>query len=190
MTSRSEYRLLLRQDNTKHRIIPKAYDAGIISEESYQNYLQEEEFVQNEIIRLGSTSVRPTEALNDYIVEKGYEPLKNGIRIAELIKRPHIELKMLYKIIGGYEGEKHLIKRIETEIKYDGYIKKQLSEVERLHNLEKKKLPDDVDYTTIKGLKIEAAQKLNKFRPSSIGEALSISGISPADITVLLIYLK
>jgi tRNA uridine 5-carboxymethylaminomethyl modification enzyme len=190
MTSRSEYRLLLRQDNTKHRIIPKAYDAGIISEESYQNYLREEEFVQNEIIRLGSTSVRPTEELNDYIVEKGYEQLKNGIRIAELIKRPHIELKMLYKIIGGYEGEKHLIKRIETEIKYDGYIKKQLSEVERLHNLEKKKLPDDVDYTTIKGLKIEAAQKLNKFRPSSIGEALSISGISPADITVLLIYLK
>ncbi len=190
MTSRSEYRLLLRQDNTKSRILPKAYEAGIISEEAYRDFLEEEEKVENEIMRLRSTSTPPLAPLNEYLEEKGYEPLKNGIRIAELVKRPHVELKELYRIIGGYKGDKHLIKRIETEIKYEGYIKKQLSEVDRLHSLEQKKLPSDIDYTTLKGLKAEAAQKLNKFRPSNIGEALSISGISPADISVLLIYLR
>ncbi|MBE6649308.1 MAG: tRNA uridine-5-carboxymethylaminomethyl(34) synthesis enzyme MnmG [Ruminococcaceae bacterium] len=190
MTSRSEYRLLLRQDNTKSRILPKAYKAGIISEETYSEFLKEEEFVENEITRLRSTSTPPLPTLNAYLEEKGYEPLKNGIRIAELVKRPHVELKALYGILGGYKGDKHLIKRIETEIKYEGYIKKQLSEVDRLHSLEQKKLPTDIDYTTLKGLKAEAAQKLNKFRPASIGEALSISGISPADISVLLIYLR
>ncbi len=190
MTSRSEYRLLLRQDNTKSRIIPKAYEAGIISEESYAEFLREEEFVENEITRLRGTSTPPLPQLNEYLEEKGYEPLKNGIRIAELVKRPHVELKALYEILGSYKGDKHLIKRIETEIKYEGYIKKQLSEVDRLHSLEQKKLPADMDYTTLKGLKAEAAQKLNKFRPANIGEALSISGISPADISVLLIYLR
>ncbi len=190
MTSRSEYRLLLRQDNTKHRILPKAYDAGIISEEAYNEFLKEETFVDEEITRLRSTSTPPLPALNEYLEEKGYDPLKNGIRISELVKRPHVELKILYKILGGYKGDKQLIKRIETEIKYEGYIKKQLSEVDRLHSLEQKKLPYDIDYTTLKGLKAEAAQKLNKFRPENIGEALSISGISPADISVLLIYLR
>lgn len=190
MTSRSEYRLLLRQDNTKHRILPKAYKAGIISETDYESFLKEEEFIENEILRLRSTSTPPLPALNEYLEEKGYEPLKNGIRIAELVKRPHVELKALYNILGGFVGDKHLIKRIETEIKYEGYIKKQLSEVDRLHALEQKKLPLDIDYTTLKGLKAEAAQKLNKFRPANIGEALSISGISPADISVLLIYLR
>jgi tRNA uridine 5-carboxymethylaminomethyl modification enzyme len=190
MTSRSEYRLLLRQDNTKHRILPKAYEAGIIPQSVYDEYLMEEKSVEDEILRLRSTSTPPLPALNEYLQEKGYEPLKNGIRIAELVKRPHVELKALYKILGGYTGSKHLIKRIETEIKYEGYIKKQLSEVDRLHSLEQKKLPSDIDYTTLKGLKAEAAQKLNKFRPSNIGEALSISGISPADISVLLIYLR
>ena len=190
MTSRSEYRLLLRQDNTKHRILPKAYAAGIISQKAYDEFTSEEEFIENEILRLRSTSTPPLPALNEYLVEKGYEPLKNGIRISELVKRPHVELKVLYNILGGYTGDKHLIKRIETEIKYEGYIKKQLSEVDRLHSLEQKKLPSDIDYTTLKGLKAEAAQKLNKFRPANIGEALSISGISPADISVLLIYLR
>jgi tRNA uridine 5-carboxymethylaminomethyl modification enzyme len=190
MTSRSEYRLLLRQDNTKHRILPKAYAAGIIPEKDYNDFLEEEQLIESEILRLRSTSTPPLPILNSYLEEKGYEPLKNGIRISELVKRPHVELKVLYKILGGYEGDNHLIKRIETEIKYEGYIKKQLSEVDRLHSLEQKKLPSDIDYTTLKGLKAEAAQKLNKFRPENIGEALSISGISPADISVLLIYLR
>lgn len=190
MTSRSEYRLLLRQDNTKHRILPKAYAAGIIPEKDYNDFLEEEQLIESEILRLRSTSTPPLPILNSYLEEKGYEPLKNGIRISELVKRPHVELKALYKILGGYEGDNHLIKRIETEIKYEGYIKKQLSEVDRLHSLEQKKLPSDIDYTTLKGLKAEAAQKLNKFRPENIGEALSISGISPADISVLLIYLR
>ncbi len=190
MTSRSEYRLLLRQDNTKKRIIPKAYAAGIVSKQIYDEYLKEEEFIQYEINRLETTSVKPTPELNAYIVEKGYDALQNGVRIASLVKRPHIELKVLYDIIGGFTGEKRFIKRIETEIKYEGYIQKQLSEVARFHALEQRKLPSDIDYMSIKGLKVEAAQKLNKFRPANIGEALSISGISPADVSVLLIYLK
>ena len=191
MTSRSEYRLLLRQDNAKQRLIKKAYDIGLVTQEAYDEYLNEEKGIEEEIARLKATTAKPSKELNDLLESKGYEKCETGIRYSDLIKRPFITLKDVYTLTPPEKQlTKKQIKRIETEIKYEGYIKRQIAEVERFASLESKLLPADIDYSQIKGIRLEAAQKLNQHRPANIGQASRISGISPADISVLLIYLK
>jgi tRNA uridine 5-carboxymethylaminomethyl modification enzyme len=190
MTSRSEYRLLLRQDNSKTRLLKKGYDLGLVSEERYNAFLAEEEKLERLIYSLEHESIKASTALDDLLEERGYARTGAGIVKAELLRRPDITIDDVVKLSGGVsEYDKSLLLRAETEIKYSGYIKRQLAEVERFAKLEEKKLPADIDYTAIKGLRLEAAQKLQKLRPENIGRASRISGVSPADVSVLLIYL-
>ena len=189
MTSRSEYRLYLRQDNAKTRLTPKGYKAGLVSEEAYAAFLAEEEALKAEIERLSHLTLKAGKKLNELLVSKGYEPGESGIRASELLRRPYITVRDIYALEGRTEYDSRIAERAETEIKYEGYIKKQLAEVERFAKLEEKRLPPDVDYSTVKGLRLEAQQKLNKLRPESIGRASRISGVSPADVSVLLIWL-
>ncbi|MEG1743855.1 MAG: FAD-dependent oxidoreductase, partial [Clostridia bacterium] len=190
MTSRSEYRLYLRQDNTNVRLMKKGYQIGLVSDEIYNAFLKDEALVQSEIHRISSTSIPCGEALNSLLERCGYEKIDCGMRKNELLKRPYITIKDIYSLDGTKDIPMHIQNRVETEIKYEGYIKKQLAEIEHFRTLEKKLIPKDVDYSNILGIRIEARQKLEKFRPQSIGQASRISGISPADISVLLIYLS
>ena len=190
MTSRSEYRLYLRQDNAKTRLMEKGHDIGLVSDEEYEKFIEDEELLENEIERLNSQSLKMSEELNNLLVSRGYEKLTGGIRKAELLKRPLISVFDIYSLDGTAGIPRHIAERAEIEIKYEGYIKKELSEVERFKHLEEKQIPSDIDYSKITGLRIEARQKLENFRPESVGRASRISGVSPADISVLLIYLS
>ncbi|MBO5786048.1 MAG: tRNA uridine-5-carboxymethylaminomethyl(34) synthesis enzyme MnmG [Clostridia bacterium] len=191
MTSRSEYRLLLRQDNAKTRLMPKGYGLGLVSDDCYNAFKEEEEQLASLIYALEHESIKGGEALDDLLESRGYARTGAGIVKAELLKRPEITI---YDILALSNDErvydKNILARAETEIKYSGYIKRQLAEVERFAKLEEKRLPPDIDYTAIRGLRLEAAQKLQKLRPESIGRASRISGVSPSDIQVLLIYLS
>ena len=191
MTSRSEYRLLLRQDNARQRLLKKGYDIGLVGEDEYKAFLAEEAELAEAIKAFGSESVKASEELDDLLESRGFERSGAGMPKAELIRRPGITVKDVVKLSGeeGRFSEKTL-SRAETELEYAGYIKRQLAEVERFSRLEEKALPADTDYTKIKGLRIEAAQKLNALRPENIGRASRISGVSPSDISVLLIWLS
>ena len=189
MTSRSEYRLYLRQDNARTRLLPKGHDIGLVSDAGYRAFLAEEELLAAEIKRLSELTVKAGPELDALLVSKGYEQSASGIRASELLRRPYITVRDIYALEGRTEFDERIAERAEIEIKYEGYIKKQLAEVERFSKLEQKRLPEDADYSSIKGLRIEAQQKLNKLRPESIGRASRISGVSPADVSVLLIWL-
>ena len=190
MTSRSEYRLLLRQDNAQTRLLPKGYAVGLVSEERYNEFLENEKALADLIYTLENESIKGGERLDDLLESRGYARTGAGIVKAELLKRPEITLADILAVSDDERVyNKNILARAETEIKYSGYIKRQLAEVERFAKLEEKKIPDGIDYTAIKGLRIEAAQKLEKLRPESVGRASRISGVSPADISVLLIYL-
>lgn len=191
MTSRSEYRLLLRQDNAQDRLIEYGRYAGLVSDERYARYLRKKELVENEIERLKNTTASLSGGLNELLLSKGSTETSEGMRLDELIRRPHIT----YDDCARVDPErpdlpKDVTYEVEVLIKYDGYIKRQLNEAERTARLSEKKLPDDIDYSEIRGLRIEARQKLNKIRPLDIGQASRISGVSPSDISVLLIYMK
>ena len=191
MTSRSEYRLLLRQDNAEDRLIEKGRAVGLVGDAHYARYLKDKEDIDAEITRLKSESLPKTEALDSLLAAAGFAPTVGGIRKAELLKRPGITIDDIYRLEDNSNPpERRIATRVETEIRYAGYIEKQRREVEKLASLESKRLPPDIDYSQIKGIRIEAAQKLEKLRPESIGHAARISGISPADISVLLIYLS
>ncbi|MBE6597687.1 MAG: tRNA uridine-5-carboxymethylaminomethyl(34) synthesis enzyme MnmG [Ruminococcaceae bacterium] len=189
MTSRSEYRLLLRQDNADERLTPIGYKAGLVSEERYAKFLEKQEMIRSEIARLESTYVSP--AVADPLLSSLSEPpLSSGASLADLLRRPQVT----YEALAAIDKDRHDIGRraaltVETSIKYAGYIKRQIAEVERHARLEAKRLPKDIDYKSIKGLRLEAAQKLDAIRPENVGQASRISGVNPADITVLLIYL-
>lgn len=191
MTSRSEYRLLIRQDNADERLTPIGYKYRLISEERYADFCRKRENIKNEIERIKSKSIAPSEALSKILEELGSAPVNNGINMAELIRRPEVTYEAIAPIDvfrpALSEKEK---KAVEVEIKYEGYIKRQLEEAKRMTKLEEKKLPDDIDYTAIEGLRLEARQKLASVRPKNIGQASRISGVSPADISVLLVYLE
>ncbi len=191
MTSRSEYRLLLRQDNAERRLIEKGRAVGLVDDEQYNRYKADEAALLAEIERLSTTSVPKTPALDELLIRNGFEASEGGMRKAELLRRPGIRLSDIYALEGIEPPlPARLCYRVETEIKYEGYIKKQQREVERFASLENKQLPPDIDYGKITGIRIEACQKLTKLRPQSIGQAARISGISPADIGVLLVYLS
>ena len=190
MTSRCEYRLILRQDNADIRLTQKGRDLGLVSEERYQRFISDKKAAEDEIARLNSVEVTPTIA-NKFLEENGSAILDNRVSVAELLKRPEFSYDDLEPI--DKERPKlsyHVKTKVEVQIKYEGYIDKQLQQIEHFKKLETKKLPLDVDYMTIEGIRIEAREKLNQFKPNSIGQASRISGVSPADINVLLVWME
>ncbi|MBQ8409042.1 MAG: tRNA uridine-5-carboxymethylaminomethyl(34) synthesis enzyme MnmG [Clostridia bacterium] len=189
MTSRSEYRLLLRQDNADERLTPIGRRAGLVSDEQYAYYQSKQILIENEKQRLENTHISK-ELATEYLTELGMEAAKSGVSLADLIRRPGIDYQMITSLDKNRAPlPSDVLLTVETDIKYAGYVKRQIAEVKKYERLESKRLPDDIDYLSVKGLRIEAAQKLDKIRPMTFGQASRISGVNPADISVLLIYL-
>lgn len=191
MTSRAEYRLLLRQDNADLRLRKKGYEAGLISEEDYQALLEKEKLIEEEISRLKKTSVGANREIQNFLEAHGSASLKTAASLAELLCRPELS----YEIIGEIDRDRKklpasVIEQVEIEIKYEGYIVRQKRQVEQYRKMEKKLIPQEIDYDDVSSLRLEARQKLKMFRPASIGQASRISGVSPADISVLLVYME
>ncbi len=191
MTSRAEYRLLLRQDNADLRLCKKGYEIGLLSEEAYQKVLLKEKSIQEEITRLKETSVGARQEIQDFLYAHGSASLKTGVSLAELMCRPELSYGILEEIDNNRKPlSKEVVEQVEIEIKYEGYIERQRRQVEQYKKMEKKRIPEEIDYDKISSLRLEARQKLKFFRPVSIGQASRISGVSPADISVLLVYLE
>ncbi len=189
MTSRSEYRLLLRQDNADERLMPTGREIGLVGDEEWNAFIVRQAQKEAEIKRLSATTVSPTAELNAFLEEAGTSPLQTGVRLAELLRRPQIGYEALAAFDSGRPDLPDSVKTaVETEIKYEGYIKKQKAKVREMRRLENRAIPADIDYDSIKGLRLEAKEKLKKIRPQSLGQASRISGVSPADISVLIIY--
>ena len=191
MTSRSEYRLLLRQDNADERLMPIGHKLGLISDDTYSAYLKREEQKNAEIERLNTVFLAPGEEINALLESAGTAPLTTGIRMSGLIKRPQVS----YDMLAPFDKERPPLSRsvrekVEVEIKYEGYIARQRAQVNEMLRLEGKKIPENIDYNDVYGLRLEAREKLDKVRPADIGQASRISGVSPADVSVLLIYLS
>ena len=191
MTSRSEYRLLLRQDNADLRLTKIGYDVGLISKERYDYLLYKEDAIEKEVLRLKNTTVGASKEIQDFLEANNSTALKNGITLAELIKRPELSYDLISEIDKDRKELRYdIAEQVNINIKYEGYITRQLKQVEQFKKLENKKLSNDIDYNDIPNLRIEAKQKLNLFKPLSIGQASRISGVSPADISVLMVYLE
>lgn len=191
MTSRAEYRLLLRQDNADMRLTKIGYEVGLIDEERYQKLLKKEEMIEKEIERVEHTNVGTTEAVQALLESYESTPLTSGTTLAELIRRPELSYEKIAPIDKHREELPYDVKeQVDINIKYDGYIKRQMRQVEQFKKLENKRIPENINYDEIQSLRLEAKQKLNKIRPSSIGQASRISGVSPADVSVLLVYLS
>ncbi len=191
MTSRSEYRLILRQDNADKRLTPIGYEIGLISGERYEKYLKKQEEIKEEIDRLENTTLSPTDKLNDILVSRETSPVTTGVKLADLLRRPQVSYDDLREVdMTRPERHKSVFEEAEIEIKYAGYIKKQLDRVEQVNRMREKALPTDIDYREITGLRLEAQEKLNKVKPLNIAQASRISGVSPADISVLIIWLS
>lgn len=189
MTSRSEYRLVLRQDNADFRLMPIGYKVGLLPEARYQEMLKKYELVETEKQRLLKTNVAPSDAFNKFLTEHETAPLSTGCKLADLIRRPQLN----YALLKPFDAERpdyplEIGEQVEIQLKYEGYIEKQMAQIARMRKLEEKSLPETVDYTQIRGLRLEAAEKLNAHRPANIGQASRISGVSPADISVLLVW--
>ena len=205
MTTRAEYRLLLRQDNADQRLTRIGHEIGLISDKRYQYLLDKEEIIISEVERLEHTNIGANQEVQELLQQYGSTPLNSGTTLAELIRRPELSYEILAPIDKNrallhkceqksvHNVDKlcqEVIEQVNINIKYDGYIKRQQKQVEQFKKLETKKIPEDIDYDVIKSLRIEAVQKLKQYRPISIGQASRISGVSPADISVLLVYLE
>jgi len=191
MTSRAEYRLLLRQDNADIRLLEIGYNVGLVSEERYKRFLNKKENIEKEIERIRRTIIRPKEEVNEFLRKHESSEINTGVCLADLIKRTELTYEMLEEIDKNRPKLDEQVKQeVGIELKYEGYIKLQADQVEKFKKLEQKVLPEDINYEEIKGLRLEARQKLNKVKPNSVGQASRISGVSPADISVLLIYLE
>ena len=190
MTSRSEYRLLLRQDNADLRLTQMGRDVGLIDDERYEAFLERRRITEEEKERLEKTTASPT-AANPMLEKCKSTPISTGAKLADLLRRPEVDYASLAQCDRErQELPERVCETVETEIKYEGYIKRQLSEAEKQKKIETKLLPADIDYTKIKGLRLEAAAKLQEMRPATLGQAARISGVNPADISVLVIYLS
>ncbi|MCI3924784.1 tRNA uridine-5-carboxymethylaminomethyl(34) synthesis enzyme MnmG [Paenibacillus sp. TRM 82003] len=191
LTSRAEYRLLLRHDNADLRLTEIGYNIGLIPQERYERFVQKRTVVEQEIERLHKTKIRPEEAVQAMLAEAGSVLLTNSVDAASLIRRPEVAYAHIERVSPSpYELTEEMKEQVEIQIKYIGYIEKQLAQVERLKKMEKKKIPEDIDYSAVHGIATEAKQKLAKIRPISIGQASRISGVTPADISILLVYLE
>ncbi|MBE6663670.1 MAG: tRNA uridine-5-carboxymethylaminomethyl(34) synthesis enzyme MnmG [Ruminococcaceae bacterium] len=191
MTSRSEYRLLLRQDNADLRLTPIGREVGLVNDEQWAHFEKRRNQISDEKNRLSKVTIYPTDEVNKIIEDAGTTPISTPISLAELIKRPQLSYEMFEKLDTGRPNlPKNVVFTAQTDIKYDGYVKKQLSEIARIQKLESKPLDPNLDYSIVKGLRIEAMQKLNKVKPLTLGQASRISGVSPADISVLMIFLS
>lgn len=191
MTSRSEYRLLLRQDNADLRLTEIGHRVGLIDDERYAAFLEKKAAIENEIKRLENTTIPPSERNNEILRGLGSSEITTGIKLSELLRRPELNYNAIAEMdVNRPELPSAVLRTAEIQVKYAGYIKRELSEVERVRKLEDKRIPEDIDYTKILGLKQESAEKLSKIRPMNIGQASRISGVNPADISVLLIYLN
>jgi tRNA uridine 5-carboxymethylaminomethyl modification enzyme len=191
MTSRAEYRLLLRQDNADVRLTPIGHEIGLIAEERYTQFLHKQQAVKEEIARVEKVTVGANKKVNELLESYGSTPLNSGATLAELIRRPELKYEYLEAIDKNREPlTKDIVEQVNIQLKYAGYIKRQLKQVEQFKKMEKKKIPQDIDYDDIYSLRLEAKQKLNQIRPESVGQASRISGVSPADISVLLVYLE
>ena len=191
MTSRAEYRLLLRQDNADLRLTKLGYEVGLVDEERYQKLLDKENMIEEEIRRVEHTNIGTSEEVQSLLESYGSTPLTSGTTLAELIRRPELS----YEALAPIDRQRKELpfdveEQVNINIKYDGYIRRQQRQVEQFKKLETRIIPDDLDYNDVKSLRIEAKQKLTEMRPSSIGQASRISGVSPADISVLLVYLE
>ena len=191
MTSRAEYRLLLRQDNADLRLTEIGHEVGLISDERYKKFLHKKEQIEQEIARIKATVIKPTEKVNKFLEKNNTSRITNGVKLADLLKRSELSYKKLVEIDENRPIlDDEVAEEVEIQVKYEGYIKLQEEQVEKFKKLEQKLLPNDIEYKNIKGLRLEARQKLDKIKPNSIGQASRISGVSPADISVLLIYLE
>ena len=191
MTSRSEYRLLLRQDNADQRLTPIGHEIGLISEERWQHYLHKQELIEQERKRIEKLTFGPSKELNEMLESRGTAPMETGAHASDLIRRPQVS----YKDLEPFDTERpqlpdEVTEQVEIQIKYEGYVQKQLIQVEQMRRLETRKIPEDINYEEVRGLRLEAIEKLQRIRPHSIGQASRISGVSPADISVLLIYME
>lgn len=190
LTSRAEYRLLLRHDNADLRLTPKGYEIGLISEERYNKFLRKKELVEIDIERLRGTKVKPDQ-VNEMLISAGTAPMEHGTDALSLLRRPEVTYAMLETVVPSVpEMTEEMKEQVEIQIKYAGYIEKQLVQVERLNKMEKKRIPDDIEYNDVRSLASEAKQKLSVIRPLSIGQASRIAGVTPADISILLVYLE
>ncbi len=191
MTSRSEYRLVLRQDNADIRLTPTGYELGLISGERYNKFLKKQEMIKAEMKRVSETTVHATDELQEILVSRGTAPLKAGCKLIELLKRPQISYKDLEAIDTDRPDLPYeVFEQVEITVKYEGYIKKQEAQIKEMRRIEAKKIPEGLDYSSLKGLRLEAIEKLSKIRPQNLGQASRISGVNPADITALNIILE